>query len=147
MTHGQAIIVFDAVDNAAGDMDTLVRVAVKIRNSRASAAMPFDDARQLRVLGRTAASAVVVHGARHADAPDGRRRDAARVSNIRTWASDIAHTPFEVAEAALSHRVGSAVSRAYARSDMLERRRPVMDEWQGYIDGKDAADVVPLKRA
>jgi hypothetical protein len=81
MTHGQAIIVFDAVDNAAGDMDTLVRVAVKIRNSRASAAMPFDDARQLRVLGRTAASAVVVDGARHADAPDGRRRDAARVSN------------------------------------------------------------------
>jgi hypothetical protein len=30
---------------------------------------------------------------------------------------------------------------------MLERRRPLMDEWQGYIDGKDAADVVPLKRA
>jgi hypothetical protein len=44
-------------------------------------------------------------------------------------------------------RTGSAVSRAYNRSDMLERRRPVMDEWQGYIDGNDAADVVPLKRA
>jgi integrase len=68
-------------------------------------------------------------------------------TSFRTWESDIARTPFEVAEAALSHRVGSAVSRAYARSDMLERRRPVMDEWQGYIDGKDATDVVPLKRA
>src|SRR5882757_1338050 len=62
-------------------------------------------------------------------------------------AADVAHTPFEVAEAALSHRVGSAVSRAYARSDMLERRRPVMAAWQDYAGGKDAANVVPLKRA
>ena len=68
-------------------------------------------------------------------------------TSFRTWASDVAHTPFEVAEAALSHSVGSAVSRAYARSDMLERRRPVMAAWQSYIDGKDAADVVPLKTA
>jgi integrase len=68
-------------------------------------------------------------------------------TSFRTWASDVAHTPFEVAEAALSHRVGSAVSRAYARSDMLERRRPVMAAWQDYAGGKDAANVVPLKRA
>ena len=27
---------------------------------------------------------------------------------------------------ALAHRVGNAVSRAYARSDLLERRRPIM---------------------
>jgi hypothetical protein len=30
---------------------------------------------------------------------------------------------------------------------MLERRRPVMAAWQGYVDGADAANVVPLKRA
>jgi integrase len=68
-------------------------------------------------------------------------------TSFRTWCSDVAHVPFEVAEASLSHRIGSAVSRAYNRSDMLERRRPVMAAWQGYIDGKDAANVVPLKRA
>ena len=41
-------------------------------------------------------------------------------TSFRTWCSDVAHVPFEVAEASLSHRIGSAVSRAYARSDMLE---------------------------
>jgi hypothetical protein len=41
-------------------------------------------------------------------------------TSFRTWCSDVAHAPFEVAEACLSHRIGSAVSRAYARSDMLE---------------------------
>ena len=41
----------------------------------------------------------------------------------------------EVAEACLSHRVGSAVSRAYARSDMLERRRPVMAAWAQFLEG------------
>ena len=56
-------------------------------------------------------------------------------TSFRTWASDVAHTPFEVAEAALSHRIGSAVSRAYARSDMLERRRPLMQSWANYVEG------------
>ena len=57
-------------------------------------------------------------------------------TSFRTWCSDVAHVPFEIAEACLSHRIGSAVSRAYARSDMLERRRPVMAAWQGYVDGE-----------
>jgi integrase len=68
-------------------------------------------------------------------------------TSFRTWASDVAHTPFEVAEAALSHSVGSAVSRAYARSDMLERRRPLMESWSRYVDGEADGTVVPLKRA
>ena len=38
-------------------------------------------------------------------------------TSFRTWCSDVAHIEFEVAEACLSHRIGSAVSRAYARSD------------------------------
>jgi integrase len=44
-------------------------------------------------------------------------------SSFRNWCSDVAHVPFEVAEACLSHRVGSAVSRACLRTDSLERRR------------------------
>ena len=57
-------------------------------------------------------------------------------TSFRTWCSDVAHVPFEVAEACLSHRIGSAVSRAYARSDMLERRRPVMAHWAAFLDGE-----------
>ena len=56
-------------------------------------------------------------------------------TSFRTWCSDVAHAPFEVAEACLSHRIGSAVSRAYARSDMLERRRPIMQAWALFLVG------------
>jgi integrase len=66
-------------------------------------------------------------------------------TSFRTWCSDVAHLEFEVAESCLSHRVGSAVSRAYARSDMLERRRPVMARWADYVEGKD--NVMPITKA
>jgi integrase len=66
-------------------------------------------------------------------------------TSFRTWCSDVAHAPFEVAEACLSHRIGSAVSRAYARSDMLERRRPIMQAWASFLLSEaDAAKVVAL---
>jgi hypothetical protein len=75
-----------------------------------------------------------------------RDRDSSRTS-FGTWCSDVAHdVTFEVAEACLSHRVGSAVSRAYNRSDMFERRRPVMAQWAAYLDGETetAAKVVSI---
>ena len=50
-------------------------------------------------------------------------------STFRDWASDFAHAEREVAEAALSHAVGNEVEQAYARSDLFERRRALMDEW------------------
>ena len=36
-------------------------------------------------------------------------------------------------EAALAHIVGNRVEAAYARSDLFERRRVLMDEWEGYL--------------
>ena len=66
-------------------------------------------------------------------------------SSFRTSCSDVAHVPFEVAEACLSHKIGSAVSRAYARSDMLERRRPAMSQWAACLDGeRRSVTVVPF---
>ena len=65
-------------------------------------------------------------------------------TSFRTWCSDVAHAPFEVAEACLSHRIGSAVSRAYARSDMLERRRPIMQAWADFLTDETAAKVVSI---
>lgn len=53
-------------------------------------------------------------------------------SIARSWAADQS-VPFEVAEACLSHVVGSQVSRAYQRSDFLEARRAVMDAWSAHI--------------
>src|SRR5216683_6529233 len=48
---------------------------------------------------------------------------------------------------ALGHQVGNAVSRAYLRSDVLERRRALMAAWAAFCSGKaDADNVVPLAR-
>jgi integrase len=65
-------------------------------------------------------------------------------SSFRMWAGDVAHVPFEVAEQCLAHVVGDSASQAYNRSDMLERRRPVMTAWANYLEGKSAAKVVPI---
>lgn len=54
-------------------------------------------------------------------------------SIARSWAAD-SSVPFEVAEACLSHVVGSQVSRAYQRSDFLEARRSVMSAWSTHIE-------------
>jgi integrase len=68
-------------------------------------------------------------------------------TSFRTWASDIAQAEFEVAEQCLSHRVGSAVSRAYNRTSMLERRRPLMSAWADFVTGKTGDNVVPFRAA
>jgi integrase len=54
-------------------------------------------------------------------------------STFRYWASEVANVPREIAEMSLSHRVGSDVERAYARSDLLDKRRILMEQWSGYV--------------
>ena len=45
---------------------------------------------------------------------------------------DVDH-PREVIEAALAHVVRNRVEAAYARSDLFERRRTLMDDWARYL--------------
>ncbi len=67
-------------------------------------------------------------------------------SSFRDWCSESANAPHDVAESALSHAVGNAVSRAYARSDLFEQRRPLMDRWGQFATGQ-TGKVVELGRA
>lgn len=53
-------------------------------------------------------------------------------SSFRDWAGETG-VAREVAEACLAHRVGNATEQAYARSDLLARRRHVMEAWGEYI--------------
>ena len=41
--------------------------------------------------------------------------------------------PREVIEAALAHVVQNRVEAAYARSDLFDRRRVLMDDWARYL--------------
>lgn len=54
-------------------------------------------------------------------------------SSFRTWAENESDATWDVKEASLGHSVGSAVERAYQRSDRLEQRRKLMDEWAAYL--------------
>ncbi|MFD0980993.1 tyrosine-type recombinase/integrase [Tropicimonas aquimaris] len=82
---------------------------------------PLSNMSMLMLLRRMGRGQFTVHGFR---------------STFRDWAAEEAGAPREVAEAALSHQFGSDVERAYARSDLLERRRELMVLW--------AESVTPL---
>ena len=57
-------------------------------------------------------------------------------SSFRDWASEETDHPREVVEAALAHVVRNKVEAAYARSDLFERRRPLMDDWAAYLSAR-----------
>ena len=61
-------------------------------------------------------------------------------SSFRDWAGECTNAPRAVMEAALAHVVGG-VEGAYARSDLLERRRTLMDHWAAYLS-TEGADVL-----
>ena len=66
-------------------------------------------------------------------------------TSFRTWASERTSVPHAVAEMALAHAVGSSVERSYARSDLFDKRRGLMDQWAQYVLG-GSAKVVRLHR-
>ncbi|MBU2788926.1 integrase arm-type DNA-binding domain-containing protein [Acidithiobacillus sp. VAN18-1] len=61
-------------------------------------------------------------------------------SSFRDWAAEQTHFPRETVEACLAHAIGS-VEAAYRRTDLLERRREVMDAWARYLDEKKSVIV------
>ena len=80
---------------------------------------PLSDATLTKVLRITGLSdRATVHGFR---------------SSFRDWCADTGQ-PREIAEAALAHTVGG-VEGAYFRSDLLERRRVLMDAWCRFLTG------------
>ena len=58
---------------------------------------------------------------------------------FRSWCSDTAQ-PRDLAEQALGHAV-RGVEAAYARSDMLERRRDLMQQWADYLAAPTPRDI------
>ena len=67
-------------------------------------------------------------------------------STFRDWCGESARVDREVAEAALAHTVGNKVERAYARSDLFDRRRTLMDSWGRFVAGQ-VGEVVQMVRA
>ena len=56
-------------------------------------------------------------------------------SSFKNWALEQTDTPWAVSEAALAHVLGNSTEQAYARSDLFERRRALMQLWADYLTG------------
>ena len=55
--------------------------------------------------------------------------------SFRDWAAEQMSAPHAVMEAALAHQVPNHVEAAYFRSDLLEKRRELMQRWADYVLG------------
>lgn len=82
--------------------------------------VPLSDMTLLKVL-RDMNVGVTVHGFR---------------SSFRDWAAEETSYPGEVAEAALAHAIPNKVEAAYRRTDFLEKRKSLMNEWAALCSGK-----------
>ena len=90
---------------------------------------PMSDMTLTKVLRSTGlAERATVHGFRSA---------------FRDWAGECTSAPHAVMELSLAHAVGSSVEQAYARSDLIEKRRVLMQQWADFVAGT-GADVVRL---
>lgn len=79
---------------------------------------PLSDATMLKALRTLRDDDATVHGLR---------------ASFRTWCAEATDYPREIAEAALGHRVGDDVERAYARTTFFDKRRALMEEWAAFM--------------
>ena len=85
------------------------------------AGSPMSDMTLTKVLRSTGlAERATVHGFR---------------SSFKNWTLEQTETSWAVSEAALAHTLGNSTEQAYARSDLFERRRALMQLWADYIVG------------
>lgn len=54
-------------------------------------------------------------------------------TSFRTWAQERTNFPREVAEAALAHTIKDKAEAAYARSDVFDKRRKMMEAWATFL--------------
>src|SRR5262249_5037166 len=94
---------------------------------------PLDKQSMHRLLHSMRPSGATVHGFR---------------SSFRTWASERTSFAHAVCEQALAHSVGNKVEQAYARGELLEKRRLLMEAWCkfGTTQVPSSATVTPLRK-
>lgn len=66
-------------------------------------------------------------------------------STFKTWVQDTEACSWEVSETILAHSIGTKVTRAYARSDIFERRQIAMEAWARFVTGAQSNVVRLLK--
>ena len=68
-------------------------------------------------------------------------------SGFRDWAGETTAFPHDVCEAALAHVRGNQSVQAYARGDLFDKRRQLMEQWSKFCTSSPkavAGNVVPM---
>lgn len=60
-------------------------------------------------------------------------------ASFKTWAQEETEADFTVSEMCLAHYPGNLTERAYARSDLITKRRALLNEWAEYLDLQSAS--------
>ena len=79
---------------------------------------PLSDMALTSVLRKMGRSDITVHGFR---------------STFRDWAGETTNFPREVIEAALAHQLKDKSEAAYARGDLYDKRRNLMEAWAAFV--------------
>ncbi len=67
-------------------------------------------------------------------------------SAFRDWASENGYSR-DLAERQLSHEISNKVEAAYHRTDLLEQRRPMVQEWADFLAGEpEVSNVTKLHK-
>ncbi len=70
-------------------------------------------------------------------------------STFRDWAAEQTSYPDEIRKAASGHTVGDSVKEAYQRTDLLDKRRSLMNEWGRFLSQpsiQGSKNVTKLRR-
>jgi integrase len=93
---------------------------------------PLSNMALLAVLRRMDRQDLTVHGFR---------------STFRDWASETTAYPRDVVEMALAHTIKDSTEAAYRRGDLLDKRRPLMNDWaRRCATTADSAKVLPMRK-
>jgi integrase len=70
-------------------------------------------------------------------------------ASFSSWAAERTNFAPEIREAALAHKVGTAVERAYRRGDFFNKRRQLLEAWARFCTTPTAqpSSVVPIRGA
>jgi len=99
--------------------------------SETKAGKPISDMSMTALLRRMEYDNITVHGFR---------------STFRDWAGETTSFPREVIEAALAHGIKDKAEAAYARSDLFDKRRDLMEAWSSVTTStKLSSNVINMK--
>jgi integrase len=65
-------------------------------------------------------------------------------TSFRTWAQEKTNYPREVAEAAIAHVIKDKAEAAYARSDVFDKRRKMMEAWANFLHREPTDNVLQM---